>query len=491
MALPWIGRLRSASASDKRFDPNFGTATEAVRAIRTGVISSRELVGYTFRRIKKYNRALNAFITLIEEQALQRAREADDALARGCIWGPLHGLPILIKDTFPTAGVRTTYGSKVYESFVPKEDAIIVSRLKTAGAILIGKTNTPPFGGDHQTFNDVVGTTNNPWDLSRTPGGSTGGGAAALAAGFGFLELGSDLGGSIRSPAHFCGVYGHKTTFDVVPRPGLLDSLWVVGPMARSPQDLQLELEVIGGPPPNEAVAYKWTLPPARRTRLKDFRLGYVLSDPFCPLSSEVAAVLAGAVEALRTHGARLTEGWPEGMNPQRAFEDYFFLLLNSNHQGEERRQIRESRQGLDDFYSLKVVEALSAPHDVWLDRDRSRLRARSIWRDYFRNQDAFLMPAHFVPAFPHAHQKAWTDRKIDTPEGKREYSDVLRWVSIATLTGCPATVAPAGRTTKGLPVGIQILGPYLEDATPIAIAGLIADVIGGFEPPPDYVKEP
>ena len=154
-----------------RFDPSFGTATQAVRAIRTGVISSRELVGHTFRRIMKYNRAFNAFITLIEEQAIQRAREADEALAKGCIWGPLHGLPILIKDTFPTAGVRTTYGSKVYESFIPKDDAVVVSRLKEAGAILIGKTNTPPFGGDHQTFNDVVGTTNNPWDPSRTPGG--------------------------------------------------------------------------------------------------------------------------------------------------------------------------------------------------------------------------------------------------------------------------------------------------------------------------------
>ena len=237
MAAPWIGRLACATAEDKRFDPSFGTATQATRAIRTGVISSRELVQTTFRRIKKYNRKINAFITLIEEQAMRRGREADDDLAKGNIWGRLHGLPILVKDTFATAGVRTTYGSKDFERFVPTEDAVAVARLKRAGAIIVGKTSTPPYGGDHQTFNELLGTTNNPWDPARTPGGSSGGGAAAVATGFGFLDLGSDLGGSIRSPSHFCGIFGHKTTLGVVPRPGAstgtLDRLWVVGPMAR------------------------------------------------------------------------------------------------------------------------------------------------------------------------------------------------------------------------------------------------------------------
>ena len=170
MAAPWIGRLACATAEDKRFDPSFGTATQATRAIRTGVISSRELVQTTFRRIKKYNRKINAFITLIEEQAMRRAREADDDLAKGNIWGRLHGLPILVKDTFATAGVRTTYGSKDFERFVPTEDAVAVARLKRAGAIIVGKTSTPPYGGDHQTFNELVGTTNNPWDPRGLPG---------------------------------------------------------------------------------------------------------------------------------------------------------------------------------------------------------------------------------------------------------------------------------------------------------------------------------
>jgi len=498
LAAPFNGRLPCAASSDRRFDPSFGTASQAARAIRAGVISSRELVEHTFKRIKRLNARINAFITLIEEQAVQQARVADDALASGNNRGRLHGVPILVKDTFATAGVRTTYGSKILKSYVPKEDSVAVARLKKAGAIIIGKTNTPPFGGDHQTFNDVAGTTNNPWDPARTPGGSTGGGAAALATGFGFLEIGSDLGGSIRSPAHFCGVYGHKTTFDVVPRAGprlpgepivAFDNLWVVGPMARSAQDLQLELEVIGGPAPSEAVAYRWNLPPARGTRLKDYRIGYIVTDPFCPPTWEVKEVISSAVEALRKQGAQLREGWPRGIDPQRCFEDYFFLLLNSNHQSEEDRQrVRDSRKGLDDFYSGKIREALSAPHTEWTVRDGSRLRARAIWQEYFRTCDAFLMPAHFVPAFPHAQQESWRDRKIDTPEGKRDYSDVLRWVSLPTHTGCPATVAPAGRTKQGLPVGIQIMGPFLEDATPIALAGLIGDALGGFEPPPGYV---
>jgi amidase len=497
LGVPALSRCLRAEARDLGFDPSFGTASQAVRAIRSGAISSHELVQHTFQRIKRHNPKINAFVTLIEEHALLRAKEADDALARGQTWGPLHGLPILIKDTFATAGVVTTYGSKEFKNFVPNQDSLAVSRLKQAGAIIIGKTNTPPFGGDHQTFNEVAGTTNNPWDLRRTPGGSTGGGAAALAAGLGFLELGSDMGGSIRSPAHFCGLFGHKTTFGVVPRSGpslpgasprAIDNLWVIGPLARSSQDLLLQLDLIGGPEPPEALAYRWSLPAPRGTRLKDYRLGYMVTDPFCPPTGEVLDLLQRAVDELRRHGAELQPGWPPGIDPQKMFDDYFFLLLNANHQrAEERRELCESRRGLEDDYSVKIREALSTPHVEWAVRDASRLRARATWQAHFRDQDAFLMPAHFVPAFAHAHLPSWRERKIDTPEGKREYSDVLRWVSIPTLTGCPATIVPVGLTKQGLPVGLQIMGPFLEDGTTISLAGLIADVLGGFQPPPGY----
>jgi amidase len=501
VAAPFIARFPRVAAATKRFDPSFGTASEAALAIRTGTVSSRELVEHVFRRINKYNPTINAFITLAQEQALEQAKLADEALADGKILGRLHGVPIVIKDQFPTAGIRTTSGSKLYESYVPKEDAVAVARLKSAGAIIIGKTNMPEFGGDHQSFNQVAGRTNNPWNIARTPGGSTGGGAAALASGLGFLELGSDLGGSIRNPSHFCGVYGHKPTIELVPRGGIIASppgspmlafsyLPVAGPLARSAQDLQLELEITGGPVEPESVAYRWNLPPARGTRLTDYRIGYVLNDAFCPVTPEVSEVLSAALEEMAKHGARLEEGWPTGVDPEKMFDAYFSLLLSHFFRREEdRNRVRERVKGASDYYSTKVLQPSPAQSE-WRLIDATRLAARRTWQDYFRTHDAFLMPTNFVPAFPHLEQPLMKDRKIHTPDGERNYLDVLRWISVATHSGCPATVAPIGSTRSGLPVGMQIMGPFLEDATPISIAGLMADLVGGFNPPPGFVTD-
>jgi amidase len=495
--VPYLLRFGRAAAAERLFDPSFGTATQAARAIRAGVISSRELTAHVFARIRKHNTAINAFVTLIEEQAMQRAAEADSMLAKGQPWGALHGVPVLMKDLQATAGIRTTYGSKRFEQNVPTQNTVAVDRLLGAGAIILGKTNTPEFGADHQTFNEVAGTTNNPWDLQRSSGGSTGGGAAALAAGFGFLELGNDLGGSIRNPSHFCGVYGHKPSFDLVPRDGPLvpgapaasrDNQWVNGPLARCAQDLRFALGLVAGPSTDEALALRLELPPPRAMRLRDYRIGYVLSDLFCPPDSEVSKLLAGAIEALGKQGVRLKEGFPAGIELKRSHDDWFFLAVNSWYVAEDaiRRRV-ESLKGVDDYYSPKVIEALSASYHQWRLRDGGRLQARAIWQDYFRDYDAFLMPANFSAAFPHTQQKIWTERAVVTADGSRPYRDIGRWISVATYSGCPATVAPIGRTRQGLPVGIQIMGPFLEDATPISIASLLADHLGGYEPPPGF----
>jgi amidase len=498
---PFLSRLSPALArAALPFDPSFGTASEALRAIHGGVISSRELVAHTFKRIRQFNPKINAFVTLLEEPAMQRAAQADEALAAGKPWGPLHGLPILIKDAFETAGVRTTSGSKTLETYIPKDDAPAVARLNGAGAIVVGKTNLPEFARDVQSYNAVAGTTNNPWDLTRTPGGSTGGGAAALAAGFGFLELGSDIGGSIRTPSHFCGIYGLKPTLNVVPLEGHIPpppgvvfaivDLPVAGPLARSAQDLLLELEVIAGPTAPEAKAYTHRLPPPRGARLKDYRFGYMLDDPFCPVSPEVKEVLTGTVDTLRKHGLELVEGWPKGVDPQAIFDNYirlcaaFFAPLT---RPEELRLMHESLESPWSYYARRWIEGTEGLHKDWLEQSSLRLKARQAWQEYFQTHDAFLMPEAFVPAIPHDHTLTFFQRTIATSQGPRLYGDILRWISFATLTGNPAAVAPVGRTEGGLPVGIQIMGPYLEDATPIHVAGLIADVVGGFQAPPVF----
>jgi amidase len=449
-----------------------------------------------FQRIQKYNPKINAFVTLLEDQAMQRAKEADEALARKQSWGPLHGVPIVIKDGFSTAGVRTTAGAKMLEKHVPTQDAVAVERLKKAGALIVGKTNVPEFLSDWQSYNQFAGTTNNPWDLTRTPGGSTGGGAASLAAGFGFLELGSDIGGSIRVPSHFCGIYGHKPTLDLVPLKGhipplpgaqLPAELPVAGPMARSAQDLFLELELIAGPTTPESIGYRWTPPAPRRTNLKEFRIGYVLDDPYCRLDAPVLETISKAIANLRKHGVTLTEGWPQGVDPKATNETYYRLLaafLSVTVPEEQFGQLQESLsrvKGLEKLWG----EGVTSLHKQWLLYSGQRLKARELWQEYFKAHDCFLMPTNFVAAFTHDHSENFFERVITTAAGKRPYMDQLSWISYATLTGCPATIAPVGQTSNGLPVGIQIMGPFMEDTTTIKVAELMSEVVGGFAPPP------
>jgi len=497
LSFPFISSLSRPALAAAQFDPSFGTAFQAVRAIREGAISARELLGHTLRRIKKYNPEIEAFITLNEDDARLRAKLADEELVRRKPLGRLHGLPIVVKDTFATAGLRTTSGSKHFEQHVPTEDSIAVARLKSAGAIIVGKTNMPEFASDMQSYNEVAETTNNPWDLSRTPGGSTGGGAAALAAGFGFLELGSDIGGSIRIPSHFCGVYGHKPTLNLVPLKGHIppapgewspeQDLGVAGPMARSAQDLSLELEVIAGPASEQVQAYGWSLPSPRGTSLQDYRIGYVLDDPFCAVSPEVREPLEASVHALRRAGANLVEGWPAEYDPVKAFEIYLRLLaaaFSDAITAEERELMRDSLGSFWGDYARGWLEGSDMAHAQWLVYSGQRLKLRAIWQKYFKSYDAFLMPVNMVSAFVHSHELSFFQRTISTSAGERQYGDMLRWISPATLTGCPATVAPVGRTHEGLPVGIQIMGPFLEDGTTIELARHFGDVTGGFSPP-------
>jgi amidase len=488
------------------FDPSFGNAIDAVKALQAGLISSRELMEHVFKRIKKHNAKINAFVTLNEENAMKRAMEADKAMTAGKIWGPLHGLPILIKDQFCTAGLRTTCGYKELEDFIPDYDAVPVSRLLKAGAIIIGKTNTPTAASDIQTYNPVAGTTNNPWDTTKTSGGSTGGGAAALAAGLGFLELGGDLAGSIRTPSNFCGVFGHKSSLNIVPvqgmippMPGLLPpsvdltagfDLAVLGPLARSARDLKLELEIIAGPGTEEATAYRWSLPRARKTKLKEYRIGFVTDDPFCPVIPEINTILSNTIEALRKQGVQLREGWPEGIKPDQIYDIYLRLLgalfstITKEKTIDVMKMLFDTAYG---YYYKAMVGGITSSHKDWSLWSVTRLLVRAAWQEYFKDFDAFIMPANFITAFAHDHDPNMYGRIIATPGGPRFYGEAFKWISIATLAGCPATAVPIGRTKDNLPVGMQIMGPFLEDATTIDLAMKIEEDLGGFIMPPGF----
>jgi amidase len=492
--------LRARPTSAAVADLDFASALDAGRAIRRGEASSVELTTRMLDRIARLNPRLNAIVTLTADAALARARAADDARARREWWGAFHGVPCTIKDTLEVAGVRTTAGSPQYANHLPVRDAVVVARLRSAGAVLLGKTNVPPLASDWQSNNPIFGTTNNPWDVARTPGGSTGGGAAALAAGLSFLEPGSDIGGSIRVPAHFCGVYGHKPTIGVIPQrghipppPGVMSPapiLPVVGPLGRSAADLRAAMETLGGPDEDDARAYRWSLPPARGARLTDYRIGFVLDEPACPVASDVREVMARALDGLRAAGVKLVEGWPAGVKPAEQYETYLTLLYSVFAIGLRDDQLeglrrRAARQ--DGSHETRWAKAFTEPHRHYAVANSRRMGARALWQSYFQTHDAFLMPTSFVAAFPHDHSADVFGRRLATPEGPRDYMDLTFWISFATLTGLPATTAPIGLTRGNLPVGIQIVGPYLEDATPIDVAGRLADVLGGFRAPPGF----
>ena len=457
--------------------PLFRSATDAARAVRRKELSSRELTEMLLTRIESVNPALNAVVELRREAALQEAVAADDATARGDAAGPLHGVPMTIKDSFNVAGLHTTWGNPAFKEFVADSDATVAWRLKEAGAIIVGKTNVAFMLADFgQTASELYGVTNNPWDPTHTPGGSSGGAAAALSAGMTFLEYGSDLVGSIRIPASFCGVYGLKPSVGIVPLSGFqppgppagpsdMTYMSSVGPLGRSPSDLRTALSVTGGPENQAARAYSWALSPPRHTRLEDFRVGVVLDHEHAPVSSEVAAPLSDAVDELARAGATVVEGWPDGVDPARYYESFGFHV----------QAFFAFQQPGEDFARLSE----------FVEHENRRMAARAAWNRYFDDiADVFLCPANFTPAFPH-DTRPFEQRTIATPEGERPYDDQAFWVSHASLPGLPAVAAPIGRTPGRLPVGAQIVGPLYEDDTAITFAELLGGAIGGYEPPP------
>jgi len=481
-------------------DIAFRSAFQLAAAIRAREVSSREVLEHYLDRVGRLNGPLNAVVTLDVDGARRAADAADAALARGELSGPLHGVPMTVKDTFETASLRTTAGHEPWHDHVPAADATAVARLRAAGAIVFGKTNVPALAADWQTYNTLFGTTNNPWDLTRTPGGSSGGAAAALAAGLTALELGSDIGGSIRVPAHWTGICGHKPTHGIVPQRGHLPGppgslaepdLNVCGPLARSVDDLELALDVLAGPTADRAVAWSFRLPPPRRRRVSEWRIAAWLDDPAYPVDAEVLRCLRTAVETLRRAKAHVEEHARPPVALRDLVSTYQKLLMPimlrdmSDEQFRALAGLGETAASDDEVSMAASARAATIRHRDWLLAHEGRERLRAQLRGFFHDWDVLVMPVNSVTAIPHDQSEPLTDRTITVNGAVRPYADLFGWVALPTMAWLPVTVVPVGRTTSGLPVGLQIVGPYLEDRTPLAVARHLLALMGGVPRPP------
>jgi amidase len=482
-----------------KIDP-FSSATELLGQLRAGESSSRELLESYLQRIERHNPGLNAVVTLDAARARSRADAADARRAGGGAAGALHGLPATIKDSFETAGLRTTCGAPIYSKHVPAVNADAVQRLEDAGGLVFGKTNVPIHAGDLQSYNVLFGATNNPWDASRTCGGSSGGAAAAVAAGLTAFELGSDIGGSIRVPAHFCGVYGHKPSYGVIPLrghvpppPGSLSApdMAVAGPIARSAGDLELLLGILADADGPVVAGWKPVLAAPRARRLQDFRVALWLDDPAIPIDDEVRAAIHLAMQALRKAGVNVDEAARPGITLAENFDDYLRLLwplTTAQLSDKAFARVQEAGRGADaDSVHGRLARYSSAGHREWLRLNEKREVIRARWRAFFERYDVLLCPVGPACAFAHDHSEDLIARTIVINGQRRWYWEQLAWISLATLAYLPATAAPIGRSPGGLPVGMQIIGPYFEDRSCIEFAKLLADVAGGFEAPPGF----
>lgn len=459
--------------AERTDDPLSWPATRLAAAIRSRELGSRELLELQLERVERDRERVNAVVTIDADGARAAAAAADEMTARrDAELPPLHGLAITIKDAIETAGMRSTGGAIELADHVPERDAPSVARLRRAGAIVYGKSNVPRWSEDLQTYNPIFGTTNNPHDPTRTAGGSSGGAAAAVAAGMTPFELGTDIGGSIRIPSHFCGVCGHKPSFGVVSQRGYLgylgsgatdSDLNVFGPIARSVGDLELLMDVLAGPDDELARAWSLRLPPPRHAALEDYRVGVWIDDSDGELDPDVRPLLRGAADALARDGARLSESRPD-VGLAESVELFWPLVLGA-----------ASPRLPDD-----IAADAGGTHAAWIRLNDRAAELRRRWREWFRSHDVLLCPALPVAAFPHNLEGTFADRTTTINGQVVPHTALLPWIGLIGVAYLPSTVVPVGRTPDGLPVGIQVVGPFLEDRTALFVAGRLAELLNG-----------
>ncbi|MEO8319688.1 MAG: amidase [Bradyrhizobium sp.] len=479
---------------------SFSTAVEISAALAAKKVSAVELAQDVIGRIERHDAKVNAICVRDFERGLAAARAADAELARG-VKKPLLGIPVTVKESYNVAGLPTTWGNPTQKDFIAKEDALPITRIKEAGGVILGKTNVPLGLGDWQSYNTIYGTTNNPFDLGRTPGGSSGGSSAALAAGYGPLSIGSDIGGSLRVPAFHCGVYAHKPTFDLVamrghtppPMPPLPSNrdLSVIGPMARGATDLSLLLDAMAGPDPLDAgKAYRLELPAARHTELKNFRVLLIDTDPVLPTNMAVRGTLDKLATGLAKAGVKVDRSsplLPDFAASTRLYMRMLMSFLAASFAPEVYAGAQAAAAALpasDNSLGAERLRGIALSHRDWMMADGGRSRLRAQWRELFRTYDAVICPIMPTQAYPHDHSDDQEQRRISIDGKDYVYPDQLAWPGIATLPGLPSTAIPTGFAPDGLPVGVQIVGPWLEDRTPLKLAELIEREFGGFVPP-------
>lgn len=475
------------------------SATALRQALLARRFSATDLLEATFARIDALNPHLNAIVTEDRAAARIMAKASDARIAEGRA-RPLEGLPITIKDAFDVAGLPSSGGLPAYRERVPTEDAATVARLRAAGAVIIGKTNVPVFSGDFQSYNPAHGVTNNPWDEARSPGGSSGGAAVAVATGMSAFELGSDLGSSIRWPAHACGVFGLKTSWGLVSTWGAIPppperrtprnaDLMVAGPITRAAEDLDLILPVIAGPRDTALPAPSLAEP--RRTSAKGLRVALWADDPFAPVDKEVSDAVREAARRLAEAGAIVDET----ARPSVRFADAFEVYALLNHavvayglppKVRARIQAQASRFSPNDLshQALQARGARMTP-GLYQQIDQRRRAQKRQWASFFSRYDVVLCPPAPVAAIPHDHGPDIHARRLIVNGEPRPYLDFLLWAALATGADLPALSAPVMHSRDGLPLGAQIIAPFGEDRTAIAVGAMLEGLGSRFTPPP------
>jgi amidase len=479
-------------------DP-FLPAWRMAEMTRSGKIGCLELLDHQLDRVARHDGSLNAIVVRDFECARGKARALDNSPDRR---GALFGVPMTVKESFDLRGHPTSWGFSHLRDHRAETDALAVQRLEQAGAIVFGKTNVPVALSDWQSFNPIYGATNNPWDLGRTPGGSSGGAAAAVAAGFSALEMGSDIGGSIRVPAHYCGVFGHKPSWGLVSPRGhtttnaaAMTDISVVGPLARSARDLEIALGIVEGPDPAET-GMRMMLPAPRTTEASALRIAVWSHEPGRPTSQETVVLIEQAARCLADRGAQVDFTARPAIDPTEAYHLYLTLLdaaLSSRLpplQIARRRAHMAELKADDQSANAVMLRATGMEHGVWLALNERRVRMRRAWSAFFQDWDVLLCPVIATPAFLHQQDGDMLSMRPLIVDGEpMPYAEQLFWPGITCGFHLPATIAPLGLSADGLPIGVQIAGPLFGDRSTLAVARILEEEWRGFHSPPLFAS--